>query len=185
MPQITLVPWLTTEASEFGTNWTYGGDYTRVFRAVSDGHHAASTISLGGNDSNSLRGYQWRVDGSGAAWSWANKTITHILIQVSVNNQGPEASAFFNFIFSNETMAYAESVFNGELASPVGSPAWAVLLNGMNTNVKNAFLADNFMFNVIHYNHVFSFHTSIIEAARAVITYTENIPLGGIMPMEC
>jgi len=184
MPQVILIPFTTTEAAEFGSAWAFAGTPVAALRLVGDGNHATSTISLGQNDSNPLRGTLWRP-ASGVAFPWANKTITNVVVQMNVNNQGPEASAYFAVVSANEPLTYAEQVFNGEIALGVGVPDWVSLVYGNHANVKAAILADNYLLSITHYNHIASFHTVALDAARIVVDYVDNVPRGGIMPMEC
>ena len=184
MPQITLVPWNAWEYQEFANPWAFAGNPAFLYRAVGDGNHGASTIFLGTNDSNSIRGNQWRVEGTGAMPSWANKTITSVKLDVSITNSDASSGGMvsFNFVIGNDPLSWNASLFLGDKFSPVNAPTWHTLLNSAHDLIRDALLADNFLIAFIHFNHGYDLQVVVLEAARLIVTYNDNLPNSFVLP---
>ena len=179
MPQVTLVPWTTELPEEFGYAVGLGGHRRPRLRAVDDGNSAACAILGGGNDSNPVRGYQWRVAGTGAVFSWANKTIN--ICTLSRCQLTPDVFERVISSLSSSRISRSHTPNNFQrrdlwhaIGVPVGTPCSAIRHT---RKFMRRLLADNYL---ILDPFLQSFAARIramrAEAARVIVTYDRHDP---------
>jgi len=186
MPQILLVPWTTLVIDEFRTPWTIQGPLASALRVVGDGNYAVCGLLVGQNDTNTLCGIDFRQE-SGAVFPWANRRIDNVYGQMRFANHGPDVGVGCAFYICDEARAFAVETFNGVFNSAVSADNYVTLFQGNNPTFNAHIINDNALLGLIFYCHATPSGSSTlsVDQFRLVIDYTDLVPKGGIMAMEC